>query len=78
VKGFWSISVYNQEGFFVENEQDGYVINNVTGKENDDGSTTVFLGACEDVRQDLLQLLGHTSPMAFERKWLANQISLAA
>lgn len=47
VKGFWSISVYNKGGFFVKNDQDAYVINGVTGKKNDDGSTTVYLGACK-------------------------------
>ena len=31
----------------MKNERDAYVINGVTGKKNDDGSTTVYLGACE-------------------------------
>ncbi len=48
VQGFWSISVYNSAGFFVQNDQEAYAINGVTGKKNDDGSTTVYLGACED------------------------------
>lgn len=47
VQGFWSISVYNSAGFFVQNDQEAYTINGVTGKKNDDGSITVYLGECE-------------------------------
>lgn len=44
VDGFWSISVYNAEGFFVKNDRDSYTINNITAAKNDDGSTTVRFG----------------------------------
>ncbi|HEY0981748.1 MAG TPA: DUF1254 domain-containing protein [Schlesneria sp.] len=47
VDGFWSISVYNAEGFFEENNQQAYTINNVTAKTNADGSVTVQFGGCE-------------------------------
>lgn len=47
VDGFWSISVYNQAGFFVKNAKDAYTLNNVTAKPNADGSTTIHFGGDE-------------------------------
>ena len=47
VKAFWSISVYNKKGFFEKNDLDAYTVNSVTAKKNDDGSVTVWLGACK-------------------------------
>ncbi|MBL0888712.1 DUF1214 domain-containing protein [Myceligenerans indicum] len=44
VDGFWSISVYNAEGFFEPNSRDAYTINNITGVRNDDGTITVRFG----------------------------------
>jgi hypothetical protein len=56
VNAFWSISIYNKEGFFGKNEQDAYTVNNVTGNKNEDGSTTIFLGACADEKYNCLPL----------------------
>ena len=47
VDGFWSISLYNKDGYFQKNDQDAYSINNLTAKENADGSVTVQFGGCE-------------------------------
>lgn len=44
VDGFWSITVYNEDGFLERNDQDVYSFNNVTGKKNADGSITVNFG----------------------------------
>lgn len=44
VDGFWSISVYNAQGFFEPNDRDAYTVNNITAVKNDDGSTTVRFG----------------------------------
>ncbi len=44
VDGFWSISVYNAEGFFEPNEQSAYSVNNITAARDDDGSVTVRFG----------------------------------
>jgi hypothetical protein len=44
VDGFWSISIYNADGFFEPNDRDAYTINNVTGVRNDDGTITVRFG----------------------------------
>jgi hypothetical protein len=44
VDGFWSISVYNAGGYFEKNDRNAYSINNVTGKKDADGSTTIQFG----------------------------------
>lgn len=41
VDAFWSVSVYNAEGFFEPNPAGSYSVNSVTGTKNDDGSVTV-------------------------------------
>lgn len=48
VDGFWSISVYNADGFFEPNERNAYTINNITGIRNDDGTITVRFGDYPD------------------------------
>ena len=48
VDGFWSISVYNQKGFFEKNKLGSYSINNVTAKPNADGSYTIQFGGCKE------------------------------
>jgi hypothetical protein len=44
VDGFWSISVYNKDGFFEKNRYNAYSLNNVTAKKNPDGSVTIRFG----------------------------------
>jgi hypothetical protein len=48
VDGFWSISVYNAEGYFEPNEQGAYSVNNITAARNDDDSVTVRFGGTGD------------------------------
>jgi hypothetical protein len=47
VDGFWSVSVYNGDGFFEKNELGVYSLNNVTAKRNADGSVTMQFGGCD-------------------------------
>jgi hypothetical protein len=47
VDGFWSISVYNAEGYFEPNKENAYSINNITAKKEADGSVVVRFGGCE-------------------------------
>lgn len=47
VDAFWSISVYNAEGYYQKNELNAYTINSITGKKGGDGSTTVQFGGCD-------------------------------
>ena len=44
VDGFWSISVYNEKGFFEKNELGAYSVNNLTAKPNDDGTFSIQFG----------------------------------
>jgi hypothetical protein len=44
VDGFWSITVYNKDGFLVQNTQNIYVINDRTAKSNQDGSYQINFG----------------------------------
>jgi hypothetical protein len=44
VDGFWSISVYDAEGFFVKNDLDAYTLNGITAKKDPDGGVTVQFG----------------------------------
>lgn len=41
---FWSISVYNEEGFFLENPYGKYVVNSRKTEANPDGSVTIHFG----------------------------------
>jgi hypothetical protein len=54
---FWSVSLYNADGFFEPNPLDAYTVNSVTGTRNDDGSITVHLGGCDDGRVNCLPIM---------------------
>ncbi len=56
VDGFWSISVYNAEGFFEANDRGDYSVNNITAARNDDGSITISFGGCDGVRPNCLPI----------------------
>lgn len=44
VDGFWSVTVYNKDGFFEKNEHNAYSFNSVTSQRNDDGSVMIHFG----------------------------------
>jgi len=44
VDAFWSVTVYNKDGFIDPNDQDAYSVNSLTGTANDDGSFTIHFG----------------------------------
>lgn len=44
VDGFWSLSVYNADGYFEPNEHDAYSLNNITGTPDPDGGYTIHFG----------------------------------
>lgn len=46
VDAFWSVSVYNREGYFQANDLNAYVVNSVTGVKGSDGSTRIQFGDC--------------------------------
>jgi len=56
VDAFWSITVYNADGFIDKNELGAYSFNNVTAQPNNDGSFTDHFGACGDGRINCLPI----------------------
>ena len=56
VDGFWSITMYNKDGFMEANDADAYSFNNVTSQRNDDGSVTINFGGCDDGRVNCLPI----------------------
>ncbi|HTW18101.1 MAG TPA: DUF1254 domain-containing protein [Nocardioides sp.] len=56
VDGFWSISVYNAEGYFEPNERGAYSVNNLTAVHDDDGSVTVRFGGDGDPARNSLPI----------------------
>ena len=44
VDGFWSVSVYNADGYFQKNEANAYSFNNITAKKDSDGGVTIHFG----------------------------------
>jgi hypothetical protein len=53
VDGFWSITVYNKDGFMEKNAKNVYAYNNVTAKKNADGSITINFGGGTNAINDL-------------------------
>jgi hypothetical protein len=47
VNAFWSISVYNAQGYFEKNALDSYTVNSLTGKKGADGAVVVQFGGCD-------------------------------
>jgi hypothetical protein len=47
VDGFWSVSLYNAEGYYEKNEYNAYSINNITAKKGDDGAIAIQFGGCD-------------------------------
>jgi hypothetical protein len=45
--GFWSVSVYNAEGYFQPNEYNAYSLNNITATKGPGGSVTIQFGGCD-------------------------------
>lgn len=57
VDAFWSVSLYNAEGFFDQNGNGATSVNSVTAVPNDDGSITVSFGNEDDDRPNRLSLV---------------------
>ena len=47
VDGFWSVSVYDKDGYYRKNAQDAYTLNDLTAVRGSDGSITIQFGGCE-------------------------------
>jgi hypothetical protein len=47
VDGFWSITLYNGDGFLQKNEYNAYSVNNITAKKESDGAVNIQFGGCD-------------------------------
>jgi hypothetical protein len=57
VKGFWSISLYNEEGYFQQNKYNAYNLNNLIAKPNSDGSYTIRFGGDPETTENCLPIM---------------------
>ena len=57
VSGFWSISLYNEKGYFQKNNLNAYSLNNLTAKPNSDGSYTLRFGGCTAATENCLPIM---------------------
>ena len=57
VDGFWSISLYNKDGYFQANPYNAYSLNSITSKKNADGGVTVQFGGCDGKIQNCLPIM---------------------
>jgi hypothetical protein len=47
VDAFWSVSVYNAQGYYEKNALNAYSVNSLTGKKGADGSIAIQFGGCD-------------------------------
>ncbi|WP_375789138.1 DUF1254 domain-containing protein [Bradyrhizobium sp. Pha-3] len=47
VDGFWSVSVYDEQGYYEKNPYNAYTLNNLTAKRGDDGAIAIQFGGCD-------------------------------
>ena len=47
VNAFWSVTVYDAEGYLNKNQYDAYTLNSITAKKSVDGSVAVQFGGCD-------------------------------
>jgi hypothetical protein len=57
VDGFWSVSVYNAQGYYQSNGLNAYNLNSVTAKKNDDGSILIQFGGCDGKLANCLPIM---------------------
>ena len=57
VDAFWSISIYNADGFFEANDCGGWSLNSVTAQREPDGSIVVNLGPASASRNNWLRIM---------------------
>ena len=56
VDGFWSLTVYNSEGYLQPNQYNAYSVNSITAKKGPDGSVAIQLGGCDGKTQNCLPI----------------------
>ena len=57
VDAFWSIRLYNKEGYFQKNDLNAYSLNSITAKKTTDGSVAVQFGGCDGKIDNCLPIM---------------------
>jgi hypothetical protein len=57
VDGFWSISLYNAEGYYEKNPYNAYTLNNITAQKERDGSIVIQFGGCDGKTPNCLPIM---------------------
>lgn len=57
VDGFWSLSLYNADGYFEANDLDAYSVNNLTAEREADGTVTISFGEVDTGRPNFLPIM---------------------
>jgi hypothetical protein len=47
VDAFWSVSLYDAEGYYEKNPYNAYTVNSITGRKGSDGAVTIQFGGCD-------------------------------
>ena len=47
VDGFWSVTVYNAEGYLEPDQYNAYSVNNISAEKGTDGSVAIQFGGCD-------------------------------
>jgi hypothetical protein len=56
VDGFWSVTVYNKDGYFTPNPQNAYSLNNITAQRGADSKITIQFGGCDAATTNCLPI----------------------
>ncbi|GBG40678.1 DUF1254 domain-containing protein [Mycobacterium montefiorense] len=56
VDGFWSVTVYNKDGYFTPNALDAYSLNNITAQRDGGGEITIQFGGCDTASSNCLPI----------------------
>lgn len=56
VDGFWSLTVYNREGYLEPNQDNIYSVNSFTAHKGSDGSVTIQFGGCDGIVPNCLPI----------------------
>jgi hypothetical protein len=56
VDGFWSLTVYNSEGYLEPNQYNAYSVNSIEAKRRPDGTAAIQLGGCDGKIQNCLPI----------------------
>ncbi|TDW59977.1 uncharacterized protein DUF1214 [Novosphingobium sp. PhB55] len=56
VDGFWSVSVYGEDGYYHPNASDRYTLNNLTAVKDSEGGVTIQFGGCDPANPNCLPI----------------------